>query len=224
MQIFSVIIHAAQWQAETGSVNSPVTPPDHIGCIQRITVAPGDPPRRALLCQVMYRVIRNGSVCSGVSTLKQRLNVMERLGVTRGCPPSPIAQPHTLRTWWHSTKQSLDRCAAPSPGPRYGYVHPCLAAGWGRAEAGGRWKRWIKRWDMPFWRWQLCSMQLWEPREHPIAGVAGAQGLVTLWGTAAQKVSHEQSAPHAIGIEWVLQKRWGWEDSVGPGFLCQRPA
>lgn len=99
MQIFSVIIHAVQRQAETSSVNSLVTPAERIGCVQRVTVAPGDPPWRALLRQVVHKVIGNGSVCSGVSTLKQRFNVMERLGEARGCHLSPIAQPHTVCAW-----------------------------------------------------------------------------------------------------------------------------
>lgn len=96
---FSVVIHALQQQAENSSVNSPVIPPECIGCIQRVTVAPGDLPWRALLCQVMHRIIGNGRVYSSISTLKQKLNVMKRLEATRGCPPFPTAQHCTTCAW-----------------------------------------------------------------------------------------------------------------------------
>lgn len=55
----------------------------------------------------MHRVIGNGSVYFRVSTLKQRFNVEEMVGVPRECPPSPVAWPHTVYAWWHSAKQNL---------------------------------------------------------------------------------------------------------------------
>lgn len=45
-----------------------------------------------------------------------------------------------------------------------------------------------------------------------MAGVAGAYGLLTLWGTAAHRVSHEQGVTSAI--EWVCRSG---EDSADPG-------
>lgn len=59
------------------------------------------------MCQVVHKIIGNGSERSGVSALKQRLNVMGRLGATRGCPPSPIRQPaqHAPGDVWQSRKR-----------------------------------------------------------------------------------------------------------------------
>lgn len=41
--------------------------------------------------------------------------------------------------------------------------------------------------------------------KHAMAGVAGAHGLLTLWGTAARRVSQEQGVPSAVAIEWVCR-------------------
>lgn len=44
--------------------------------------------------------------------------------------------------------------------------------------------------------------------------VAGAYGLVMLWGTAVHRISHEQGVPSATAIEWVCR---GCKDCAGPG-------
>lgn len=41
--------------------------------------------------------------------------------------------------------------------------------------------------------------------KHAMAGVAGAHGLLTLRGTAARRVSHEQGVPSAVAIERVCR-------------------
>lgn len=158
------------------------------------------------MCQVVHKIIGNGSVRSGVSTLKQRLNVMERLGATRGCPPSPIRHPHSTRlvTFGKAKPRLLHnafpRCLL--------WLCPSLLSSRKRQ---GRGRRKVEEMDKEVRRlfegWAALPDITVRAQSVSHYQMAAAQGLVTLWATAAQRVSHEQSAPCTITFEWFLQKR-----------------
>lgn len=68
---------------------------------------------------------------------------------------------------------------------------------------------------------------------YAMTGVAGAHGLVTRWGTAARRVSHEQGVPSAAVIEWVCRSGEAARTgqvlaplllASGTAHHCQRPA